>query len=157
MMKKLILVFCLLQSVLFSLRAQDMYQNIAYADNNVRFTVISDGTLRLEYAPDGKFVDNKSFVAVNRLYPDVDYKLKSKGAWIEITTSKMRMRYKKDSGRFAGDNLVIEAVKGAFPFTWKPGMQQKGNLKGTYRTLDGMDGETQTQTWVADTKKGEQL
>ena len=58
MMKKLILVFCLLQSVLFSLRAQDMYQNIAYADNNVRFTVISDGTLRLEYAPDGKFVDN---------------------------------------------------------------------------------------------------
>lgn len=72
-----------------------MHQNIAYADNNVRFTVISDGTLRLEYAPDGKFVDNKSFVAVNRLYPDVDYKLKSKGAWIEIMTSKMRMRYKK--------------------------------------------------------------
>lgn len=134
-----------------------MHQNIAYADNHVRFTVISDGTLRLEYAPDGKFVDNKSFVAVNRLYPDVDYKLKSKGAWIEITTSKMRMRYKKDSGQFTGDNLVIEAVKGAFPFTWKPGVQQKGNLKGTYRTLDGMDGETQTQTWVADTKKGEQL
>lgn len=157
MMKKLILAFCMLQGILLSLGAQDMHHNIAYADNNVRFTVISDGTLRLEYAPDGKFVDNKSFVAVNRLYPDVDYKLKSKGAWIEITTSKMRMRYKKDSGQFTGDNLVIEAVKGAFPFTWKPGMQQKGNLKGTYRTLDGMDGETQTQTWVADTKKGEQL
>ena len=157
MMKKLILAFCMLQGILLSLGAQDMHQNIAYADNYVRFTVISDGTLRLEYAPDGKFVDNKSFVAVNRLYPDVDYKLKSKGAWIEITTSKMRMRYKKDSGQFTGDNLVIEAVKGAFPFTWKPGVQQKGNLKGTYRTLDGMDGETQTQTWVADTKKGEQL
>ena len=157
MMKKLILAFCMLQGILLSLGAQDMHQNIAYADNNVRFTVISDGTLRLEYAPDGKFVDNKSFVAVNRLYPDVDYKLKSKGAWIEITTSKMRMRYKKDSGQFTGNNLVIEAVKGAFPFTWKPGVQQKGNLKGTYRTLDGMDGETQTQTWVADTKKGEQL
>lgn len=157
MMKKLILAFCMLQGILLSLGAQDMHQNIAYADNHVRFTVISDGTLRLEYAPDDKFVDNKSFVAVNRLYPDVDYKLKSKGAWIEITTSKMRMRYKKDSGQFTGDNLVIEAVKGAFPFTWKPGVQQKGNLKGTYRTLDGMDGETQTQTWVADTKKGEQL
>ena len=157
MMKKLILAFCMLQGILLSLGAQDMHQNIAYADNHVRFTVISDGTLRLEYAPAGKFVDNKSFVAVNRLYPDVDYKLKSKGAWIEITTSKMRMRYKKDSGQFTGDNLVIEAVKGAFPFTWKPGVQQKGNLKGTYRTLDGMDGETQTQTWVADTKKGEQL
>ena len=110
MMKKLILAFCMLQGILLSLGAQDMHQNIAYADNYVRFTVISDGTLRLEYAPDGKFVDNKSFVAVNRLYPDVDYKLKSKGAWIEITTSKMRMRYKKDSGQFTGDNLVIEAV-----------------------------------------------
>ena len=36
-------------------------------------------------------------------------------------------------------------------------MQQKGNLKGTYRTLDGMDGDTQTQTWVSDTKKGDKL
>lgn len=125
MMKKLILAFCMLQGILLSLGAQDMHQNIAYADNNVRFTVISDGTLRLEYAPDGKFVDNKSFVAVNRLYPDVDYKLKSKGAWIEITTSKMRMRYKKDSGQFTGDNLVIEAVKGHLPFTWKPGAAKR--------------------------------
>lgn len=56
--EKLILAFCMLQGILLSLGAQDMHQNIAYADNNVRFTVISDGTLRLEYAPDGKFVDN---------------------------------------------------------------------------------------------------
>ena len=155
MMKKLILILCILQGVLLSLRAQGEQQNIAYTDNNVRFTVISDGTLRLEYAPDGKFVDDKSFIAVDRLYPQVDYKLKTRGAWIEITTSKMR--YKKDSGRFTNNNLIIEAVKGAFPFTWKPGMQQKGNLKGTYRTLDGMDGDTQTQTWVSDTKKGDKL
>ena len=157
MMKKLILILCILQGVLLSLRAQGEQQNIAYTDNNVRFTVISDGTLRLEYAPDGKFVDDKSFIAVDRLYPQVDYKLKTRGAWIEITTSKMKMRYKKDSGRFTNNNLIIEAVKGAFPFTWKPGMQQKGNLKGTYRTLDGMDGDTQTQTWVSDTKKGDKL
>ena len=157
MMKKLTLILCILQGVLLSLRAQGEEQNIAYADNNVRFTVISDGTLRLEYAPDGKFVDDKSFTAVDRLYPHVNYKVKAKGAWIEIVTSKMKMRYKKDSGRFTDNNLVIQAVKGAFPFTWKPGMQQKGNLKGTYRTLDGMDGDTQTQTWVSDTKKGDKL
>ena len=92
MMKKLILILCILQGVLLSLRAQGEQQNIAYTDNNVRFTVISDGTLRLEYAPDGKFVDDKSFIAVDRLYPQVDYKLKTRGAWIEITTSKMKMR-----------------------------------------------------------------
>ena len=50
--------------------------NVAYKDNSVRFTVISDGTLRMEYSPDGKFTDNRSFVAVNRQYPSVDYKLK---------------------------------------------------------------------------------
>ena len=77
MMKKLILILCILQGVLLSLRAQGEQQNIAYTDNNVRFTVISDGTLRLEYAPDGKFVDDKSFIAVDRLYPQVDYKLKT--------------------------------------------------------------------------------
>ena len=61
MMKKLILILCILQGVLLSLRAQGEQQNIAYTDNNVRFTVISDGTLRLEYAPDGKICRRQVF------------------------------------------------------------------------------------------------
>lgn len=157
MMKKLIFILCIFQGVLLSLRAQDEERNIVYVDSNIRFTVISEGTFRLEYAPDGKFVDDKSFIAVDRLYPYANYNLKTKGAWIEITTPKMKLRYKKGSGPFADNNLIIQGVKGSFPFTWKPGMQQKGNLKGTYRTLDGMDGDTQTQTWVSDTKKGDKL
>lgn len=32
--------------------------NVAYQDGNVRITMIDDGAARLEYAPDGKFVDN---------------------------------------------------------------------------------------------------
>jgi hypothetical protein len=35
--------------------------NVAYKDNSVRFTVISDGTLRMEFSPNGKFTDNRSF------------------------------------------------------------------------------------------------
>ena len=157
MKKKLLLsLLCILQ-ILFALQAQNTQRNIAYTDDNVRFTVISDGALRLEYAPDGKFVDSKSHIAINRLYPQTDYKLKTRGGWVEITTSKMKMRYKKNSGQFTDKNLIITAAKEMLPFSWKPGMQQKGNLKGTYRTLDGMDGDTQTQTWVADTKKGDKL
>ena len=150
MKKKILLILlCILQSVLFALQAQNTQRNIAYTDDNVRFTVISDGALRLEYALDGKFVDDRSHMAINRLYPQVDYKLKTRGGWVEITTSKMKMRYKKNSGQFTDKNLIITAAKEMLPFSWKPGMQQKGNLKGTYRTLDGMDGDTQTQTWVA--------
>ena len=126
-------------------------------DNQVRFTVISEGVIRMEYAPDGNFVNEKSHVAVLREYPSVDFKLKKKGAWVEIVTSKMKLRYKKNSGQFSKDNLFITSMNDLVPFAWKPGMQQKGNLKGTYRTLDGMDGDTQSQTWVADSKKGDKL
>ncbi|MBB4044188.1 alpha-glucosidase (family GH31 glycosyl hydrolase) [Bacteroides reticulotermitis] len=157
MKKKLLFLLCILQGVLSVSQAQNTQRNIAYTDANVRFSVISDGVLRLEYAPDGVFVDDASHLAVNRLYPQATYQLKTSGGWIEIATPKMKMRYKKNSGQFTDRNLVITAAKGASPFTWKPGIQQKGNLKGTYRTLDGMDGDTQSQTWVADTKQGEKL
>ena len=64
------------------LAASGQGTNIAYQDGQVRFTVVTDGTLRLEYAPDGQFVDDFSFVAVNRKYPAVDYKLKKNGKWV---------------------------------------------------------------------------
>ena len=139
-MKKLLLLLglCAMQTP----QAQDLHKNVAYADNHVRFTVISDGAVRMEYAPDGQFVDAKSFVAVQRAYPAADYRVK-RGAWIEIATPKMVLRYKKNSGPFTASNLSVCSPKGAaVPFVWKPGMQQKGNLKGTYRTLDGYDGDT---------------
>ena len=139
-MKKLLLLFglCAMQTP----QAQDLHKNVAYADNHVRFTVISDGAVRMEYAPDGQFVDTKSFVAVQRAYPAADYRVK-RGAWIEIATPKMVLRYRKNSGPFTASNLSVRSPKrAAVPFVWKPGMQQKGNLKGTYRTLDGYDGDT---------------
>lgn len=139
-MRKLLLLLglCAMQTP----QAQDLHKNVAYADNHVRFTVISDGAVRMEYAPDGQFVDAKSFVAVQRAYPAADYRVK-RGAWIEIATPKMVLRYKKNSGPFTASNLSVRSPKGAaVSFVWKPGMQQKGNLKGTYRTLDGYDGDT---------------
>ena len=107
MKRGLLLLLCVMQSFIFVLHAQNTQRNIAYTDGNVRFTVISDGAIRLEYAPDGKFVDDRSHIVVNRNYPQVDYKLKTRGGWVEITTSKMKMRYKKKSGQFTDKNLVI--------------------------------------------------
>ena len=156
-MKQILFSLLCLLTACGCLEAQDLQKNIAYEDANVRFTVISDGIIRLEYAPDGKFVDNKSFIAVNRQYPAVDYKLKTRGRWVEIATSKMVMRYRKDSGAFSAENLSITSAKGAMPFSWKPGTAQTGNLKGTFRTLDGFDGDLQTQGYVRDSKPGETL
>lgn len=39
---------------------------VAYQDTHVRFTVISDGALRLEWHPQGVFTDEPSFVAARR-------------------------------------------------------------------------------------------
>ena len=131
-------------------KAQD---NVAYQDETVRFTVVTDGVIRLEWQSEGRFTDLPSFVASERDYPEVAYKVRKAGKNVEITTSKMILTYKKGSGKFTKDNLVIKATDGFF--TWRPGMKQKENLKGTFRTLDGLDGDLQTQGWVKGSKKGE--
>ena len=117
-------------------RAEEVYR-----DSHVRFTLIDEGTIRLEYAPDGKFVDNKSFVAVVRQYPDVPHKATTSAGKVVITTSKFRLTYRKSDAPLSRENLTITSAKSVSPaFTWTPGTQQTGNLKGTYRTLDGYDG-----------------
>lgn len=138
-MKKVLLELCVL---LLTISGFAQNKNIAYQDETVRFTVVTDGVIRLEYAPDGKFVDSPSQVAVIRDYPEVKYQVKT-GKFIEIATAKMKLKYKKGSGAFSADNLSVVSQKGVNPkFEWKPGMQQQNNLKGTYRTLDGYDGDT---------------
>ena len=113
-----------------------------YRDNHVRFTLIDEGTIRLEYAPDGKFVDNKSFVAVIREYDKVPYKVSTSGSKVVITTSKFKLTYRKDGAPLSAKNLTITSSKSlGTTFSWTPGTEQKGNLKGTYRTLDGYDGD----------------
>ena len=80
-------VFC---GVLLLLCSLQTLANVVYQDANVRFTLIDEGTLRLEYAPDGKFVDNKSFMAVIREYPKVNYNIKNNTKQVVINTSKLK-------------------------------------------------------------------
>lgn len=132
-------LFTLLASAFFAgtLKAEEVYR-----DNHVRFTLIDEGTIRLEYAPDGKFVDNKSFVAVIREYDNVPHKASLGGNKVVITTSKFKLTYKKDGAPLSAKNLTITSAKTlGTTFTWTPETKQKGNLKGTYRTLDGYDGD----------------
>ena len=139
----------LLALSLFALTATCLHaqhRNIAYQDETVRFTVITEGVIRMEYAPRGHFVDNASLVAVIRDYPAVDFKVNN-GEILEITTAKLQLQYRKGSGAFTADNLSIRSLNGIAPgFTWKPGMVQQNNLKGTYRTLDHYDGDTYVGT-----------
>ncbi|WP_278854959.1 glycoside hydrolase family 31 protein [Leyella stercorea] len=131
-------------------------QNIAYQDQNVRFTVITDGAIRMEYTPDGQFLDSKSFIAVDRSYPAAAYKVKNTPKTVTISTDRFVLSYTKGSGMFNEKNLRISSTKTkrktdgkqkantpyTTSFSWHPGLKDNANLKGTYRTLDGYDGDT---------------
>lgn len=141
-MKWMIFVLCLLFAGVSPKAQQNAKSNVAYQDGQIRITLITDGVVRLEYVPDGKFVNDKSLVAVNRIYPKVDYTINNSGKTLEIRTAKMILKYKKGTGRFTADNLSIASAKAknVVPFVWKPGTVDNANLKGTYRTLDGYKG-----------------
>ncbi len=140
-----------------SLTAAAQNANVVYQDSNVRFTLVTDGTVRMEYAPDGKFLDNKSFIAVNRSYPEVKYKKSETAKKVVISTDYLTLSYTKGSGPLTERNLSIVSAKTKkkaadgkhlIPFTWHPGQKDApgANLKGTYRTLDGYDGDSRGDT-----------
>lgn len=115
--------------------------NIAWQDAQTRFTVISDGVIRMEYDQEGQFTDDPSFIATIRQYPKVDFTVKETAEMVLISTQKMCLSYKKGSGSFTADNLTIQGDASlSNAFTWHPGDTQQNNLGGTYRTLDGYDG-----------------
>ena len=140
-----------------TLTAAAQNDNIVYKDSNVRFTLVTDGTVRMEYAPDGKFLDNKSFIAVNRSYPEVKYKKSETAKKVVISTDYLTLTYTKGSGPLTERNLSIVSAKTkkkptdgkrVIPFAWHPGQKDApgANLKGTYRTLDGYDGDSRGDT-----------
>ena len=143
MMKRLIAIAIVAFSLVGNLSAAETSDNVAYKDDHVRFTLISPSSVRLEYSTDGKFIDGKTLLAVDREYAPVTYKVKTVGKFVEIRTDLIIVRYRKDSGAFTSDNLSITASKSnPFQFGWKPGMVQKENLKGTRHGYDAVKGRT---------------
>lgn len=135
------ILFSILTVLAFPLYAQ-YGSNVAYQDKNVRFTVITDGALRMEYSPQGNFVDDKSFIAINRKYPPVSFRMKQTKSVVCIYTNSFEMTYKKNSGPFSAKNLsIVSAKKSKVRFSWLPGTLDSLNLKGTTRTLDAYDGD----------------
>lgn len=85
----------LLLSLFVSAKAAEKSGNVAYMDSHVRITVLSDGVVRLEYVPDGHFVDEASFICVNRNYPEVEYKTVSKKTGLRFLLLRCQSFIKK--------------------------------------------------------------
>ncbi len=109
-----------------------------------RFTVLTPSLIRIEWAADRKFEDRASFAFVNRALPVPRFERRSlsgRGNWVEIETEHLLLHY--DLGApFSAGNLSITLKDGpnGKPVVWRPGMADTGNLRGTVRTLDDVNG-----------------
>lgn len=104
-----------------------------------RVTVLTEGLLRLEHAPDGVFEDRPSTFARNRRLPVPQYRVSDDGGYLEITTPRLRLTY--DRGPFSTSGLAVEVLGGitSYHSVWRFG-EPDASLGGTARTLDEADG-----------------
>jgi hypothetical protein len=140
----LVLIFIIL-FLLFNFAYAQEYDPVADVDavvisENVRFTILTPGVIRMEWEENGFFEDYASLVFVNRKLPVPKFNKQNKDGWLQIETDKFILKYKIGSGKFTEENLQIAFDVNGTTKVWKPGTKNTGNLKGTHRTLDGYDG-----------------
>ena len=111
-------------------------------DGTCRFTILTPRLLRLEWAADWVFEDHASLVFLNRQMTVPPFTVSVSKDTLLIRTSALEIRFLKGSGRLAADNLEIRFSLNGVPHSWRPGTADLGNLKGTIRTLDGVEGAT---------------
>ena len=112
----------------------------------VRFTVLTEQLIRMEWAADGKFEDHASLVFINRRLPAPHFEksISDENGRLTIKTAALTLTYtpKADQdGRFTADNLSINLDTGEKLTVWRPGLEDDQNLMGTTRTLDGANGD----------------
>lgn len=109
-----------------------------YIKGNARFTVITEGVVRMEYAENKIFLDAPTLFAqrentANAFFSDIDDTL-------TVKTEKFTLTY-KGTAPFSHDNLFCRIHTDGTDTIWHYGDEPKNNLKGTLSTLDGVDGD----------------
>lgn len=115
---------------------------------NARFTMLTPHIVRMEWSEDKVFEDHASLTFINRKLPVPEYETKEAAGYLEIKTETMLLKYKLNSGKFTSENLSIEFTMDGVKKLWKPGIENKGNLLGTTRTLDNVNGPGQMETGI---------
>lgn len=108
---------------------------------NARFTVLTERLIRMEFAESGLFEDRPTLAFVNRKLPVPAFKWD--GA-TTLTTASLQLTYK--GGVFTPSSLSVQPRSSSSAFKgWSFGMTSaadKGNLRGTFRTLDQAENVT---------------
>lgn len=97
---------------------------------SARFEILSPSVIRMENSPEGKFVDAPSVAVQNRNWGGAEFHAADSGGWLEISTSKLKLRYRLGSGAFGPGNLQISWSDEQGDHGWKPGDKDDKNLGG---------------------------
>ncbi len=133
-------------------KAQDKVNPIAdkkviILSGNARFTVLTPEIIRMEWSEKRQFEDHASMVFINRLMPLIRFSTLEENGWLVIMTDKLKLRYKKNSGKFTKENLELSFEMNGGNVLWHYGDIDTLNLLGTTRTLDCWDGDLE-YPWI---------
>lgn len=124
-------------------RLEEIHVANQITGDNFRFTVLADRLVRMEYAADGQFVDGPTQMVVDRtgfITPDYTVLRDEGGYAIQIESEYWHLYYR--GGEFDAGSLFIDTkynYQGAYS-RWHFGEPASGNMRGTARTLDDVDG-----------------
>ncbi|RPJ51969.1 MAG: alpha-xylosidase, partial [Chloroflexi bacterium] len=104
-----------------------------------RFTVLTPRLVRMEWSPVGAFEDRASQAFWFRAQPAPKFSVKPQQSGLVIETEFLRLFY-QPAESFSAENLRVELKE--MDATWYYGDPDPGNLFGTARTVDGVDGAT---------------
>lgn len=104
--------------------------------DNARFTVLTPGAVRIEYATDGAFLDGDTFFA--RRGAPSDAAVTEEEGVLRIESEKFTLVYR--GGAFSRDTLSVRVHTAGVDTLWRHGDKPNNNLGGTLSTLDGVWG-----------------
>ena len=117
-------------------------------EGNARFTIMTPELIRLEWSDQQSFEDRASLVFINRRLEPPRFVMRKEKGWLVIQTDRLRLEYLPDGNPFSSSNLRITFELNGITIRWYPGMEDRGNLGGTIRTLDGVKGETKLEPGI---------
>ncbi len=115
---------------------------------HARFTILTPRLVRMEWSPEGRFENRASHAFVHRATPVPTFQHGTEGQRTTITTDAFRLVYTDDGQPFAPGNLQISFDTAGRTGTWKPGQKNAGDLRGTWRTLDGVSGPSNLEQGI---------
>ena len=115
--------------------------------NQYRFTVLTDGLVRYEWAEDSQFEDRASTFAIRRNLPKPDFRVKDTESSLEIITKRFHLFFNKEPFSPRGLSVTVKGAFSCHASIWRYGeeggelgVQGSGDMGGTARTLDESNG-----------------